>query len=111
MGNKNFNSLFDGIRHVDVQGSEYWSARELLPLLGYSSWQRADGVIQRAMGACVETENEVEYHFNTSVKMIGLGKGAKREIPDYHLSRFGAYLTAQNCDPRGRPQVAAAQVY
>jgi DNA-damage-inducible protein D len=109
--NPQFTPLFEGIRRVNLQGQEYWSARELLPVLGYSGWQRATAVLDRAMGACQETGNPVADHFNASVKLIEAGKGATREIEDYHLSRFGAYLVAQNCDPRGRPQVAAAQVY
>jgi len=33
-------------------------------------------------------------------KMITLGIGGEREVPDYHLSRFACYLIAQNGDPR-----------
>lgn len=105
------NSLFDGIRHVKPNGKEFWSARELMPVLGYNGWQRAEGVIEKAMEACVQSGNVLEDHFNTSVKMVSIGSGAERELKDYHLSRLGAYLTAMNCDPRNRPQVAAAQLY
>lgn len=106
-----FVPLFEGIRRVNGQGQEYWSARELMPVLGYNGWQRAEAVLQRAQAACLETGNAVADHFNASVKLIQAGNGANRELEDFELSRFGAYLLALNCDPRGRPQVAAAQVY
>lgn len=36
---------FDAIRHFDEDGNEYWLARELYPVLGYSCWQRFVSVI------------------------------------------------------------------
>ena len=42
--------------------------------------------------------------------MIGTGKGANRQVEDYHLSRFACYLIAQNGDPR-KPAIAEAQKY
>lgn len=32
-------SPFDSVRKVDEQGNEYWSARELMPLLNYAEWR------------------------------------------------------------------------
>jgi DNA-damage-inducible protein D len=40
------------------------------------------------------------HHFAHARKMIILGKGGEREVPDYQLSRFACYLIAQNGDPR-----------
>ena len=42
--------------------------------------------------------------------MLIVGNGAKQTLKDYWLSRFGAYLVAQNGDPR-KPEIAAAQAY
>lgn len=110
-GNTNGVSPFEGLRLLDSNGKEFWSARELMPVLGYQGWQRSEVVLKRAMAACEQTDNKIFDHFNPSVKMVKLGSGAEREVKDFHLSRFGAYLVAENCDPRGRPEVAAAQVY
>ena len=33
------NNIFENIKHIDELGREYWLARELMPLLGYSKWQ------------------------------------------------------------------------
>ena len=43
-------------------------------------------------------------------KMIPTGKGAVRDVEDYHLSRFACYLIAQNGDPR-KQEIANAQKY
>jgi DNA-damage-inducible protein D len=41
-------SPFDGLRRIDENGNEYWSARDLMPLLGYLKWERFKNVIEIA---------------------------------------------------------------
>ncbi len=89
---------------------EFWSARDLGPLLGYAKWERFEGAIKRAMTACEKTGNNVQDHFPSAGKPIVGGKGAVQNTKDYHLSRFACYLIAQNGDPR-KSEIAAAQVY
>lgn len=101
---------FEGAARHDEVG-EYWSARDLGALLGYSSWQRFQVPIERAKAACVETGEDVADHFNPGVKMVELGSDAMREIDDIELTRFACYLIAQNGDPSQRPEIAAAQTY
>lgn len=102
---------FDSIKQINPYGQEYWSARELMPLLGYGKkWQNFISVIKKAMIACRETGNTVEDHFTDVSKVIVAGKGAEQEINDYLLSRFACYLIAQNGDPR-KTEIASAQVY
>ncbi|MDP2787470.1 MAG: DNA damage-inducible protein D [Pseudomonadota bacterium] len=101
---------FEGLKQINEHGAEYWSARALQPLLGYSQWRRFEQAIERAITSCNESGNPSENHFAGAGKMVGLGSGSAREVEDYHLSRFACYLIAQNGDPR-KPEIAQAQQY
>jgi DNA-damage-inducible protein D len=107
---ENNSSIFEEIKQIDENGQEYWSARELHPLLEYSSWQKFLNVIQKAVEACLNSSNKEEDHFAQAVKMVDLGSGSQREIEDYHLSRYACYLIIQNADP-SKPIVALGQTY
>ena len=104
-------STFDGIvHHVPDENVEYWLARELMGLLGYSRWENFLEAIKRAENACYLQKIELSYHFRDVTKMIQLPKGAKREIADMMLSRYACYLIAMNGDPR-KEEIAFAQGY
>jgi len=101
---------FEELKLVSRHGAEYWSARELQPLLGYSQWRSFEKAVGKATTSCRQSGNEPEHHFVRARKPIVGGKGAVQEVPDFHLSRFACYLIAQNGDPR-KPQIAHAQKY
>jgi DNA-damage-inducible protein D len=101
---------FEQLKQRNEHGAEFWSARDLQPLLGYSQWRRFEDAIQRAKVSCRQSGNKPDYHFAGVGKMIELGKGGQRDVPDYHLSRFACYLIAQNGDPR-KLEIAHAQKY
>jgi len=104
-------SPFDAIRQVAKNSREFWSARDLHDLLGYSTWQKFQNAINRAIRACENTgEPNIAEQFNRSVKMVSIGSGAEREVEDYHLSRYACYLIAMNADP-DILSVALAQKY
>ena len=42
-------STFESIKHIGVDGQEYWSARELYPILNYKHWQDFYNVLKEAM--------------------------------------------------------------
>jgi len=98
------------IKRIDENGVEYWTARELFPLLGYSRWEKFDDVIARAAQAALQSGQRVDDHFHQAVKMIDIGKGGKRAAKDWKLDRYACYLIAQNGDS-GIPQIALAQTY
>jgi len=106
LGDKSFVS----IKQTNEHGAEYWSARDLQLLLGYSQWRRFEQAIERAITSCEQSGNRPDYHFAGAGKMVGLGSGSQRTVEDYHLSRFACYLIAQNGDPR-KPEIAQAQKY
>jgi DNA-damage-inducible protein D len=101
---------FEQLRLLNSHGAEYWSARDLQTLLGYSQWRRFEQAISRAVTSCTQSGNDPDHHFAGAGKMIAVGKGGRREVADFHLSRFACYLIAQNGDPR-KPEIALAQKY
>jgi DNA-damage-inducible protein D len=89
---------------------EFWYARDLQKLLGYTKWTNFEAVIKKAMLACKGSKYDILDHFADVSKMIGTAKGAEREVVDYKLSRYACYLIAQNGDPR-KETIAFAQTY
>ncbi|HEU5382487.1 MAG TPA: DNA damage-inducible protein D [Ktedonobacteraceae bacterium] len=107
----NISPDFDSIKQTNMYAEEYWSARDLMPLLGYGQkWQNFSQALEKAITACRGNEIAIENHFTDASKMVSLGSGSQRKLKDYYLSRFACYLIAQNGDPR-KPEIAAAQVY
>jgi DNA-damage-inducible protein D len=99
----------DSIKKQD-KDFEYWSARELMLILGYIKWQKFVEVIEKAKEACKTSGYIVADHFTHAGKMVLTGSGAQRQIEDILLTRYACYLIAQNGDPR-KPQIALSQTY
>ena len=91
-------------------GVEYWLARELQELLGYTQWRNFEAVIDKAKMACEKAGQEVVDHFADVSKKIDVAKGAQREVDDLALTRYACYLIAQNGDPR-KDAIAFAMTY
>lgn len=98
------------VRKTAPNGQDCWSARELMPILGYETWRRFVEAVERARQACAESGNSVQHHFVESDKMVDTGSGAMRQIADIVLSRYACYLVAMNGDP-SKPEIATAQAY
>jgi DNA-damage-inducible protein D len=94
----------------EEDGLEFWFARDLQILLGYSKWDNFVKVIDKAKESCENANQNVKDHFPGVRKKVLLGSGAKREIEDIMLTRYACYLIAQNGDPR-KSEIAFAQSY
>ena len=104
------NITFESIKHIDNIGREYWYARELMPLLGYTKWQNFSKVIDRAKIACEQSNNSILEQFTDVSKPIKGGNGNIQISIDYKLSRYACYLIAQNGDSR-KKVIAELQTY
>jgi DNA-damage-inducible protein D len=101
---------FERIRQIDPDDLEFWSARDLMKVLDYVSWQKFKNVLLKAQIACENSGNDPTDHFVHAVKMAAIGSDAKREVEDMHLSRYACYLIVQNADP-AKEVVALGQTY
>ena len=108
--NKESESLFEQIKHIDENGIEYWQARQLSKTLGYSDFRNFIKVLQKAAKACEQSEQQLSDHLVEFNEVIDAGKGAKQSYPSYKLSRYFCYLIVQNADS-SKEVVALGQTY
>lgn len=103
-------SPFDAIKQTREDGSEFWSARDLMEPLGYAAWREFKVPIERAMKAANNQKMDVTSQFGVSPNLVERPQGGGNAREDFHLSRYAAYLVAMNGDPN-KPKVALAQDY
>ena len=101
----------EAAKRLTEQSQEYWSARDLGPILGYPVWQNFMALIERAEAAMALNGKEASHHFMAVHRLMEVGGGGRVEGRDYWLSRAASYLIAINGDPTGRPEIASAQIY
>ena len=101
---------FEGHAQQTESGVEYWLARDIQHLLGYTKWENFLNVVNKAKTACEVSRHNIDDPFPDVRQMVALGSGSQREIDDIMLTRYACYLIAQNGDPR-KPEIAFAQTY
>jgi DNA-damage-inducible protein D len=105
-----FDSIVKAISDDNGNQVEVWYGRELQGLLGYARWENFTVAINRAIESCKSQGVNVDDHFREVTKMVQLGSGSKRSVPDFLLTRYACYLIAQNGDPK-KEEIAFAQSY
>ena len=101
---------FEEAANKTDEGIEFWLGRDIQERLGYEDWRNFYKVIEKAKTACQKSGRRSEDHFVEANKMVLVGSGSSREIPDLILTRYACYLIAQNGDPR-KESIAFPQTY
>ncbi len=104
------NHWFSNFAHkrYDQNGVEFWTARDLMKLLGYSKYERFQNAINKAKVSCSNGKEPEALHYKHFPEPGSTTEG--RIGDDWHLTRYACYLIAQNGDPR-KEQIASAQRY
>ena len=102
-----FNAI---VQQVPNAAAEFWYARDLQELLGYTEWRNFLKVIEKAKDSAQNVGASVQNHFVDVNKMVSIGSGAERPVEDVMLTRYACYLIAQNGNPR-KEAIAFAQTY
>lgn len=103
-------SLFESIKQIDENGIEYWSSRDMWKILEYTEYRHFCPVIEKAKKACLNSQENVNNHFEEILEMVPIGSSAERELKSIKLSRYACYLIVQNADP-SKTIVAQGQTY
>lgn len=102
--------VFEEIKHLNEFGEEFWYARELQKVLDYTEWRNFKLVINKAITACENSQNNRSDHFVDVNKTISMPKGASKKVEDFMLSRYACYLIVQNGNSK-KGIIALGQTY
>jgi hypothetical protein len=108
--NDNGKSPFDSIRRFDEKGIEFWSARELMRLMGYQKWQQFENPIKQAIENLELNDDNVSDHITAAGNVVKRSQGGGSIQLDYRLTRYACYMVALCCDGR-KAEVASAKKY
>ena len=70
-------AAFEDAAHTGQNDAEFWNARDIARLLGYSDYRNFLNIVEKAKDACKTTGLSVQDHFVDATDMIDIGKGAK----------------------------------
>jgi DNA-damage-inducible protein D len=98
MNNNMPENIFEQLKKVNDHGQEYWGARDLGKVLGYSEYRFFVPVVEKAKIACENSGFGAQDHFEDVHDMVPIGSGAEREVSDVNMSRYACYLAVQSAD-------------
>ena len=84
-------------------GVEYWLARDLQDLLGYTEWRNFTAVIAKAETACEVSGHAIPDHFVEVNKTIQMPKSAEKEVPDLNNQAVRKTLLERGIRPETLP--------
>jgi DNA-damage-inducible protein D len=70
---KTEHQTFENIKQIDEKGNEFWYARTLSKILGYTDFRNFVKVIEKAKEACVNSGHDVLDHVVEVNEMVGIG--------------------------------------
>jgi DNA-damage-inducible protein D len=65
--------IFEQIKHLDGNGNEYWSSRDLAKVLEYSEYRHFLPAVDRAKEACQNSGYNPADHFEDILEMVEIG--------------------------------------
>ena len=105
-----YSNRLDELKVVTLTDGEVWSARDLMPFAGYDRWENFSKAINRAVVSVNASGLDAADHFRGSTKLVTTGSGAKRQIEDVELTRYGCSILFQNADGSKR-EIASLHQY
>lgn len=103
-------SNFEQIKKRDAKGLEYWTSRELCTALGYSTYQKFNRTLNKAIAIANKKGCNTTEHFNPTFEMVKLSSGSFRKVENIYLSRIACLMIVENADSK-KPQVQMAREY
>jgi len=96
-------TTFEAYAQQTESGIEFWLARDLRHLLGYTKWDNFLNVVSKAKTACEVTGHAVSDHFADVGKTTTMPKGAEKfERP--RILELGALQSVTACNALKLPQ-------
>jgi len=79
---------FEDIKQTDKNGNNFWYARALGKLLGYSDFRNFLKVIEKAKEACENSGLDIVEHIVEVNEVVLGGSGVSNSYPSFVLSRY-----------------------
>lgn len=89
---KNLAYNFEDHSQTTENGIEFWFARDLQQLLGYSEWRNFNNVIKRAKNIIIH--KSLQGKIIDTYRIIAIGSGAKRKVLDYKIDNRAKLLVS-----------------
>ena len=93
-------SDFERIKKRDKKGLEYWTSRELCTALGYSTYQKFNRTLNKAIAIANKKGCNTTKHFNPTFEMVKLNSDSFRKVENIYLSRIACLMIAENADSK-----------